>query len=542
MPAHETSPMKLAEVLALPAFAQAHVVAGAAHLEREISWSHVVDMPDPMPWLRPGFLLLTTGFSWPGDEAAQRRQIADLAAREIAGVILAVPRYVEHFSAAERDQAELSGLPLIEIPFEVPFAQLTEQLHRALMAEPYTIIERAEQIHRALMRMATREVTLDQIAAELSSLIARSVTFEDPSGSVLAAASLPEDVDDVRRQTLELGRSPLEVVGTLERGALNRRIRASEKPLRIAAIPELGMNARVACPIRIGTELAGVVWIIEGTEPLNELDNRAAEYAALVAAIHIAHQRELSTTEARLGYASFLSLLEGEPGGVPIADERVRLLGFDASSNYRVGIVAIPQALPLDRGGLERRDRIAGAVRDALRKAGREALVTISLNLVPFLLPSGIAAATIDGALADPSLAIVIGREHRGVDGARTSYREALSLLSYRDRPRIATYDDLLVPRVILGDPSARTQFLDDFFAPLRQRKNGRELATALLTLARHGFRFRAAADALAIHPNTLRYRLDRVADALGIDLSDADVQFRVQLAARLLDIEQRDW
>ncbi|MDE2481110.1 MAG: PucR family transcriptional regulator ligand-binding domain-containing protein [bacterium] len=534
--------MKLAEVLALPAFASATVVAGAEHLEREITWSHVVDMPDPMPWVRPGFLLLTTGFSWPKGEEAQRRQVADLAAREIAGVVLAVPRYVTHFSEAERDQANVSGLPLIEIPFEVPFAQLTEQLHRALMAEPYTIIERAEQIHRALMRMATREVTLDEIAAELSRLIERSVTFEDPSGNVLAAASFGEDVDDVRRQTLELGRSPLEVVGTLERSALNRRIRASEKPLRIAAIPELGMSARVACPIRIGTELAGVVWIIEGREPLNELDHRAAEYAALVAAIHIAHQRELSTTEARLGYASFLSLLEGEPGGVPIADERVRLLGFDASSHYRVAIVSIPQALPLDRNGLERRDRVATTVRDALRKRGREALVTVSLNLVPFLLPAGLDAAEIVAALGDPSLSVVIGREHHGIDGARTSYREALSLLSYRDRPRLATYDDLLVPRVIMGDPAARAQFLDDFFTPLRGKKNGRELATALLTLARHGFRFRQAAEALAIHPNTLRYRLDRVSETLGIELGDADVQFRVQLAARLLDVEQRDW
>ncbi len=534
--------MKLAEVLALPAFARATVVAGSANADREITWSHVVDMPDPRPWVRPGFLLMTTGFSWPKDEAAQRRQIADLAAREIAGVVLAVPKYVSAFSAAERDQADRSGLPLIEIPFEVPFAQITEELHRALMAEPYTLIERAQHIHRALMRMATREVTLDEIAAELSRLISRSVTFEDPSGSVLAAASFGEDFDEVRRQTLELGRSPLEVVGTLERSALNRRIRAAEKPLRIAAMPELGMNARVVCPIRIGTELAGVVWIIEGTEPLNELDNRAAEYAALVAAIHIAHQRELSTTEARLGYASFLSLLEGEPGGVPIADERVRLLGFDASSRYRVGIVSIPQTLPLDRGGIERRDRVATAVRGALRKQGREALVTVSLNRVPFLLPPGVEVAPIDAALGDPELSIVIGREHHGIDGARASYREALSLLSYRDRPRVATYDDLLVPRVITGDPAARAQFLDDFFAPLRKRKNGRELATALLTLARHGFRFRQAAEALAIHPNTLRYRLDRVSEALGIDLADADVQFRVQLAARLLDVEQRDW
>jgi len=135
-----------------------------------------------------------------------------------------------------------------------------------------------------------------------------------------------------------------------------------------------------------------------------------------------------------------------------------------------------------------------------------------------------------------------LGREHLGAEGARASYREALSLLTYRDRPSLCTYDDLLVPRVIMGDASARETFLNGFFGPLRERKNGRELAKALLALARYGFRFRQAAEALSIHPNTLRYRLDRVSETLGIDLSDADVQFRLQLAARLLDAENREW
>jgi purine catabolism regulator len=488
--------------------------------------------------MRPGFLLLTTGYSLPKSETAQRRQIADLAAVGIAGIVMAVPKYVEHFSAAARAQADTSALPLIEIPFEVPFAQITEELHRAVMMEPYAIIERSEQIHRALTRAAARDATLDDLAVELSSLIDRSVTFEDPEGKLLASASVDDQLDEVRRETLAQGKSPLTTLGTLERRGLNRRIRATEKPLRIPAIPEIGMTARVACPIRIGSELVGVVWILEGREPLSELDHRAAEHAALVAAIHIAHQRELTVTESRLGYASFLSLLESESARVTIADERVRLLGFDPQASYRVGIVSIPQALPLDREGIERRDRVAQLVREALRKAGREQLVTVSRNLVPFLLPHGVDAKTIAASLGDAALSVVIGREHQGVEGARASYREALSLLAYRSRPKLCTYDDLLVPRVIMGDASARKTFLDDFFAPLLNRKNGRDLVSALLALARHGFRFRQAADALSIHPNTLRYRLERVSEALGVDLADADVQFRMQLAARLLDVE----
>lgn len=534
--------MKFADVLNLPSMATGVVVAGAQGTDRQVIWSHVVDMPDPVQWMRPGFLLLTTGYSWPKDETRQRRQIADLATAGVAGVIMAVPKFVEHFSPAARAQGDASNLPLIEIPFEVPFAQLMEELHRSVVMEPYAIIERSEHIHRALTRAATRDASLDELATELSGLIERSVTFEDPDGKLLASASIDGQLDDVRRETLAAGKSPLAKIGALERSGLNRRIRSTEKPLRIAAMPEIGLAARVVCPVRIGSELVGVVWIIEGKEPLSELDHRAAEHAALVAAIHIAHQRNLTETQARLGYASFLSLLETEPGREPIADERVRLLGFDPHAQYRVGIISIPQELPLDRAGMKKRDTVAQGVRDVLRRAGREALVTVSLNHVPFLLPLGVKPESIRDALADPALSIVLGREHLGAEGARTSYREALSLLSYRDRPALCTYDELLVPRVIMGDASARETFLEGFFRPLRDRKNGRELSKAMLALARHGFRFRQAAEALSIHPNTLRYRLDRVSEVLGIDLGDTDVQFRLQLAARLLDADNREW
>src|SRR5579863_2788736 len=165
--------MKLSDVLALPSFSTAAVVAGLGSLDREIAWAHVVDMPDPMPWVQPGFLLLTTGYSWPQDEATQCRQITELAAAKIGAMVLAVPKFVDHFSPAAREAAERSGLPLIEVPFEVPFAQITEELHRAVTLEPYAIIERSEQIHRALTRVAARDTTLDDLARELSHLISR---------------------------------------------------------------------------------------------------------------------------------------------------------------------------------------------------------------------------------------------------------------------------------------------------------------------------------------------------------------------------------
>jgi purine catabolism regulator len=529
--------LTIRDVLRLEILHGCRLVAGEAGLDRPVLWSHVVDMPDPAPWVPPGYFLLTTGYSWPAEERSQRELIEALAARGVAGVGLAVPRYVTAFSAAEREVADRHFLPLVEIPFEIPFARITEELHRAIMAEPYRIIERSDQIHHALMRAASRESTLDDLARTLGPLIGRSVTFEDPDGKLLASCSVDERTDPIRKETLEKAQTPPAMLEVLESTGLDRRLRASEKPIRVPAMPQIGLAARLACPIRLGAEFVGVVWIIEGDEPLSELDHRAAEYAALVAAIHVAHQRELAAVEATLGYASMLSLLESDDELTPSASERVRLLGFDPERSYRAAIAILPEELPLGREGFLRRDHAASRVRETLRKYGCERLVSVMLNRVPFLLPASADIEVIASAL-DGNVSLVAGRAYHGAGGARASYREALSLLKYGNRERVCAFDDVLVPRVIGGDQDARRTFVDDLLRPLLAQRGGKSLAAALLAFARHGFRMKETANALAIHANTLRYRLNRASEVLGTRLEDADVRFELQLAAKLLELD----
>ena len=349
----------------------------------------------------PGYFLLTTGYSWPKTTAAQRGLVAALAERGIAGVGLAVPRYVAAFSKAEREAADRAGLPLVEIPFEVPFARVTEELHRAIMAEPYRVIDRADQIHHALMRAASREATLDDLARILCPLIGRSVTFEDPGGKLLAHCSIDDRADAVRRETLEAEQTPPTMLAALEVAGLDRQLRASEKPIRVAAMPEIGLAARVACPIRLGAELVGVVWILEGDEPLSELDHRASEYAALVAAIHVAHNanwRRLKRRSAtrRCCRCSNRRAIPLRPRrsacgcSASIPSARIASQSCCCPKRCRSGAKAFSA-----RPGRATRERIS-------QRYGAQRLVSAVLNRVPLLLPDDVALGALLTALDEP--------------------------------------------------------------------------------------------------------------------------------------------
>ena len=534
--------MRVSELLTLPLLGRARLVAGRAGLDREVQWAGVVDIPDPHLWLRPGQLLLSTGYAWPRNEDGQRRFVRSLDEHGLAALALAVPQFFSAVPAAVVREAEAVGLPVLEVPWEIPFARITEETQRALLAEQQRVIVRSEAIHRALTQAAVEASSLQEIANVLSELIARDVTFESVSGQLLAASYRPGERDAVRDSTVSQGVTPPDVMAALERAGILQRLRTQKEPVRVAAVPELSLTPRVVCPIRVSGELVGLVWVLEGVTPVGELDLRAAEHAATVVALHIAHQQTLAQLESRLGYAFLDSLLDGRLEPTPQNLERARLLGFEWECGYRVGIAVLHDvSLPLSRDGFLRRERLAERLRERLLELGGAPLLSVTLNEISVLLEEGVDPEVLDPGTAGEAVGMVWGRVHHGVMGIQRSFREARSLLPHLVAGQVLGYDGWLVPRVLLGDAEARAALLDELFGPLRRSRGGERLVETVVAWARCGFQGKRTASELGVHDNTVRYRLDRVAQVLRVDLADPDVRFRLRLAADILSLDDKN-
>ncbi len=530
--------MRVEDALASTILHKTRVVAGHNGLDREIRWVHIVDMPDILPWVRAGQLLLTTGYAWPRDETEQRALVRELAERELAAIGLAVPRFFDRFPAAFCAEADGLGLPLLEIPWEIPFTQITEELHMVILAEQSRIIEQSELIHRSLTQAALETGSLQDLATTLGGLVNRSVTFEDLDGNVLGFHTIEGTEDSIRRATLRQGHSPQELTAYLERAGYTAIINSASQPIRIPAIPDLGLTGRIVCPIRLKGEMVGQVWIIEGAEPLSDLDRRAAENAAIIAALQITHQRALASLETRVGYTFLDSLLEARFEATPQSLERARLQGFDLERRYRVGLLVIDEPIPLSREGLLRRDRLAEKLRKALQSLGVPALQSVSLNQIPFLLPAPCEGASIWEALAQPGAAFGLSRAYCGISGVRQGYLEVQAMLPHLRYGRFQPYEALLLPRVLLGEPEARAAFLEEMFGGLRRARNGAMLIETLIAFASSDFHLKRTSQQLHIHPKSLRYRLQRASELSGIDFDAEDARFRLQLAAHLLSLQ----
>jgi DNA-binding PucR family transcriptional regulator len=105
------------------------------------------------------------------------------------------------------------------------------------------------------------------------------------------------------------------------------------------------------------------------------------------------------------------------------------------------------------------------------------------------------------------------------------------------DAPRPVASDALLPERVLLGDADARNELVDGVYRRLEQRSD--DLLATASTFLSCGGSIESTARTMFVHPNTVRYRLGRVAEVCGRNLNDPRERYVVQLALALGRLDQ---
>ncbi|MEV0271990.1 helix-turn-helix domain-containing protein [Hamadaea sp. NPDC050747] len=138
---------------------------------------------------------------------------------------------------------------------------------------------------------------------------------------------------------------------------------------------------------------------------------------------------------------------------------------------------------------------------------------------------------------------IVVGPAVPSLDEASTSARSALAgfraAAAWPAAPRPVAAEALLPERALAGDAEARRVLRQDIYGSVL--RSGGELLETLDAFLTHGGALEATARALFVHPNTVRYRMRRVAEITGhAPLNPRDAfTLRVALALGRLEPSQ---
>ncbi|GAA5172019.1 helix-turn-helix domain-containing protein [Pseudonocardia eucalypti] len=436
-----------------------------------------------------------------------------------------------------------AGVGLLAVRPQVRWDQLGALLRERL--------ESAELATELLSGPAQDKQSEDLFAlAESTALVTGGiVSIEDTANRVLAY-SRSDDVDELRRLSILGWQGPEKYMSMLREWGVMARLRAGEQVVHVEAHPELGIRPRLAIGIRAGSRYLGTIWVQRLAEPFAPKAEDALVGAARLAAAEILRRR---TGTRQHPDEQLVELLTGRANTDLVAGR----LGLDPAAP--VLVVAFDGPAEPDLPTRELHSEQAGAVVSMYATAYHRAALVGAVQGRVYAMLSGVRADRIDPVLLAWVRDVVdvvrsrVGLPWRagisspvgslaGLPGARDEADRVLDALARGSgaAPLVATISELRAD-VLFGELfellAARPELRHPGIAALVEQdaRRGGELVGSLLAYLDALGDVRAAAEALHVHPNTLRHRLRRARDVSGLALDDPAERLSCHLQLVLL-------
>ncbi|QPP10812.1 transcriptional regulator [Streptomyces bathyalis] len=406
---------------------------------------------------------------------------------------------------------------------------------------------RAEREHASALRRAhhDRGKAIAQLRESVAELEFQKSVHE---GLSQASAESEEGIADMVRAFTGLPVAIEDPFGNLRVWSGPGRPDPYPEPGLVRHEQEVHSGMRRAGPVRAGSRLTciaqhrgkvfGTISLIDPGRTAGAHEEFVLDHACVALALEMSHQRRLAETELRLRRELVEDLIIGTDDAGAYA--RSEAVGHDLHGPHRVVVV-------------QWEDKPTDAVADAV---GRSAT---GLGL-KFLLGrrSGTTVLAVQGAAAPHALheavaeALDSGAGSVGIGGRADSpaafprsYEEAVRASEFRrhsSTPEGATaYDELGFYRILASGEDQRKaeEFVREWLGPLQDydAEHHTDLVRTLSLYFDCGGNYDTAAAVLMIHRSTLRYRLGRIREVSGHDLSEPDTRLNLHVATRIWQV-----
>jgi len=524
--------LTVAEVIALPVIQAGEPEVLSAHRFGEtIRWVHVSDVPDLSALVQGGELVLTTGAAL---RDSPRRYLSGMAEAGVLGVVVEVGD--TDLDAGMGGIAAEFDLALVALHRQVRFVEVTEAVHRLIVADQYERVDFDRRVHETFTELSLKRPSVAGIVEAAAAILDEPVVLEDLTHRALAVS---------------LRGRPADLLRDWERRS---RRRATAEQWAVTAVgPRAEQWGRLIVPqpsadpdrTRMVLERAAVALALQR---MIERDRTGLHHQAQSGLIddvlrgRITDEREAAARAHALGLRSAARytpvVVRVDRAGSttdPVAAQRRNVLLVDTvlhtvNASGHAGLCAL------------RRDGEVGAVLAlGVTRPDEEALAALGTALrAEIARVDGTAGAVLAvGPAADGVIDAVTGLGEaahiaevalamRGAGSAEDEgapfYRAAdvrlhglISLL--RDDPRVQTFAETELRALLAGDP-AHIDLLREYL-----KLAGNKAAVA----AR-----------LHISRPALYKRLAAVRSALGVDLDDGESMTSLHVALMVLDAQGR--
>ena len=158
------------EAMKTGGLSKCRLLAGEAGLDNAITCVDCMEVPNIEPWLRSGELLITTGYALRDDENAIPYLLETLTKGKAAALAIKT-RFLGELKDTDIALAQRLGLPLFEMPSDMPTTEMVMPVVRMLTNRQVEIMEFSEKIHKRFTEIELSDGGFRKIAAVLSKLL-----------------------------------------------------------------------------------------------------------------------------------------------------------------------------------------------------------------------------------------------------------------------------------------------------------------------------------------------------------------------------------
>lgn len=470
-------------------------------LDRPIRWVHVTELADASPYLVGDELVLTAGV-WRGRRNSADAFVRSLGTRNVAGIGYGLLVGDDRVPAAVQRACREASIPLVGVPVSTPFVAISQLFVERLAHDRELSLRETIRLTADLLAAAenpSAPAALTAVARILRRSTSGSVWIADDSGRLLAQA------------------------GTVPDATVRRRA------ARDAATERVVLDGWAVQPVETSGARAAVLAVVDAPD---DLETRSRVDAARpVIGLILARERAVRESERRLA-GEVISLVLGRQ--VEAAAARMPYYALDP------GGPLVPVV-----GAVADRDHALDSAERWLAEEGINGVIALRGDELMVVLdgrhlrdPQAVLDCASAFARQVSATAVGTGSVSDDLSGLRRSLvqaRQACALARRRGGGTVVSHDMTGSHALLLAlqDQDVLDAFRDSLLAPLEAHdsRHGSDLVATLQAFLESGGRWQETAEALHVHVNTLRNRLDRVQALTGRQLDSTPDRVDLWLA-----------
>ncbi|MGE7767027.1 PucR family transcriptional regulator [Peribacillus sp. NPDC096540] len=138
------------EILTRRHFNQTDIIAGSSGIKRQVKWVHCMEVTQISHLLNGNELILTTGLGWKDCDGTFLSFLNQLIQCNAAGLCIEIGTHTMAVPQCVIDLADEHQFPIILFHQEVPFVEITQDIHSLIINKQYQMISNLENYSQQL--------------------------------------------------------------------------------------------------------------------------------------------------------------------------------------------------------------------------------------------------------------------------------------------------------------------------------------------------------------------------------------------------------